>query len=86
MLTTALAISAAAWAVLMALSPILQMRAIVERRSSHGVSIGYFSVLTIGFALWVAYGLASGNLALIVPNSLALLVAVATITVAARFR
>ncbi|HYY76712.1 MAG TPA: SemiSWEET family transporter [Gaiellaceae bacterium] len=86
MLTTALAVSAATWAVLMAIGPLLQIRAILRRRSSDGISIGYFLVLLVGFALWVAYGTASENLALVVPNTVAFLVALGTIVVAVRYR
>ena len=86
MLTTALAVSAATWAILMAIGPLLQIRAIVRRRSSDGISIGYFLVLLVGFALWVAYGAASGNLALVVPNTVAFLVALGTIVVVLRYR
>jgi uncharacterized protein with PQ loop repeat len=86
MLTTALAVSAATWAVLMAIGPLLQIRAILRRRSSDGISIGYFLVLRGGFALWVAYGAASENLALVVPNTVAFLVALGTIVVAVRYR
>lgn len=71
---------------LMALSPLLQVREIRRRRSSDGVSIAYFCVLLVGFALWVAYGVARGDLPLVVPNTLALLIAALTITVAARHR
>jgi MtN3 and saliva related transmembrane protein len=85
-LTTALAVAAASWAVLMALGPILQIRAIVRRRSSHGVSIWYFAILLVGFLLWVAYGVASGTVALVVPNSVAIIAALATIVVALRYR
>jgi MtN3 and saliva related transmembrane protein len=84
--TTALGVTAATWAMLMALSPLLQVREIRQRRSSDGVSIAYFCVLLVGFALWVAYGLARGDLPLVVPNTLALLIAALTITVAARHR
>jgi uncharacterized protein with PQ loop repeat len=86
MVTTALASAAATWGVLMALSPLLQIRTIVARRSSHGVSIGYFVVLVVGFVLWLAYGLSSNNLALVIPNTVALAVTTATIAVVARFR
>jgi MtN3 and saliva related transmembrane protein len=85
-LTTVLAVAAATWAVLMALAPILQIRAIVQQRSSRGVSIGYFGVLLVGFALWVAYGVASDIVALVVPNTVAFLTALATVVVAIRFR
>lgn len=86
MLTTTLAVAAATWAVLMALSPVLQIRAIVRRRSSRGVSIAYFGILLVGFLLWVAYGVASDMLALVVPNTVAFLVAFATVAVALRYR
>lgn len=82
----ALAPIAAAWGVLMAIAPLLQMRRMIERRSSADVSLGYLAVLEIGFSLWVAYGVALGNLALIVPNSVALVVGLLTILVAVRYR
>jgi MtN3 and saliva related transmembrane protein len=85
-LKTALAVTAAGWAVLMALSPLLQIRAVIRSRSSRDVSIGYFAVLLVGFGLWVAYGWAIGNLALIIPNILAFVICVVTIGIAARFR
>jgi len=82
----ALAPIAAAWGVLMAVAPLLQMRRMIERRSSADVSLGYLAVLEIGFSLWVAYGVALGNLALIVPNGVALVVGLLTILVALRYR
>jgi MtN3 and saliva related transmembrane protein len=84
--TTVLGISAASWAMLMAISPLLQVRQIRRRRSSAGVSLGYFAVLLVGFALWIAYGIAHRDLPLVVPNSVALLVAVFTIAVVVRHR
>jgi uncharacterized protein with PQ loop repeat len=81
-----LALSAAAWGVLMALAPVLQIRRMVTTRSSADFSIGYLGVLLIGFGLWMAYGLALGNLALIVPNCVALVIGVATLVVAVRLR
>ena len=84
--TTVFGVSAASWAMLMAVSPLLQVREIRRRRSSAGISIGYFVVLLVGFALWVAYGLARHDLPLVLPNSLALLVTTFTIVVALRHR
>ena len=69
----------------MAISPMLQIRRMLERRSSADVSVAYLAVLQIGFVLWIAYGFSLGNPALIVPNSVALLVGVATILVARRY-
>lgn len=82
MVSTALGITAATWAVVMAISPILQIREMIRRRSSEGVSVGYFSVLLVGFLLWVAYGIASDDLPLVIPNCLAFLVMSCTIAVA----
>jgi hypothetical protein len=84
--TTALAICASAWGVAMALSPLLQVRAIVSTGSSRGVSAGYQAVLLVGFALWLAYAVAIGNTALLVPNAIALVVCVTTIAVVRRYR
>ncbi len=85
-MVTVLAFAAATWGVAMAVSPVLQIRKIVRHRSSRGVSLGYMAVLFVGFLLWLAYGIALGNWALIVPNTVAAIVIVATIVVALRYR
>jgi uncharacterized protein with PQ loop repeat len=85
-MTDALAVIAASWGVMMALSPILQLRRILERRSSADISIAYLAVLQVGFTLWIAYGIALGNGAIIVPNSVAFLVGAATLAISLRFR
>jgi MtN3 and saliva related transmembrane protein len=84
--TDALAVLAASWGVMMAISPVLQLRRILERRSSADISIAYLAVLQVGFTLWVAYGVSLGNVAITVPNSVAFLVGAATIAIALRFR
>ena len=86
MLANVLGIAAATWGVVMALAPALQIRRILERRSSDDVSIGYFLVLLFGFSLWIAYGLSISNLILIIPNTVAVCVTVLTIVIARRFR
>ena len=83
---TYLAVAAATWGVAMALSPLLQVRAILARRSSASVSIAYQQVLLVGFVLWLAYGIALENLALIIPNTIAAIVSATAIAVTARFR
>ena len=70
----------------MALGPVLQIRRIIEHRSSRGNSVGYFVILLVGFGLWMAYGVAASNLALVVPNAVAALVMTATIAVTWRYR
>jgi uncharacterized protein with PQ loop repeat len=82
MVVTGLAVVAAAWGVLMGVSPVLQIRRMLRQRSSRDVSIGYFAVLLVGFVLWLSYGIAASNLALIVPNGVALLIGAGTIAVA----
>ncbi len=81
-----LAITAATWAIAMALGPVLQIRKIVENQSSNGNSAGYFVILLVGFVLWMAYGVAASNLALVIPNAVAAVVITATIAVTWRYR
>lgn len=86
MAETVLAVAAASWGIVMGISPGLQIRRMLARGSSRDVSVSYYVVLMIGFVLWIGYGVAASNLALIVPNSVALLVAVGTVLVARRLR
>lgn len=86
MLTTVLAVAAASWGVVMALAPLLQLRRMLRRRSSEDVSIGYLVLLLPGFCLWVSYGIASGDIALVIPNTVAAVIAGGTIAVAVRLR
>ena len=74
MVVSFLAASASAWGVLMGLSPVLQIRRMLRQQSSREVSLGYFAILLAGFVLWISYGIAAGNMWLVVPNSIALLV------------
>jgi MtN3 and saliva related transmembrane protein len=83
-MVTGLAVAAATWGVLMGVSPVLQIRQMVRQRSSRDVSVGYFVILLVGFLLWLGYGIAARNLALIVPNAVALLIGASTIAVALR--
>jgi hypothetical protein len=43
-------------------------------------------VLLIGFLLWIAYGVAAGILALVIPNIVALLTGATAVIVALRLR
>ena len=86
MFETVLGFTAAAWGVLMAISPTLQIRKMLQHRSSREVSVAYFSVLLVGFVLWIAYGIVIENWYLIVPNAVAFAICATTIVVALRFR
>ena len=70
----------------MAVSPLLQIRAIRAHRSSKGVSVAYQQVLLVGFIRWFSYGVALHNIAIIIPNTVAAIVSVATILVSLRYR
>jgi uncharacterized protein with PQ loop repeat len=85
-LVTVFATAAATWGVAMAVSPLLQIHEIRRHQSSRSVSVAYQQVLLVGFLLWLAYGIADSNLALIVPNTVAAVVSAATIVVALRYR
>jgi MtN3 and saliva related transmembrane protein len=86
MAVTGLAVAAAAWGVLMGISPLLQIRRMLRQRSSRDVSVGYFAILLVGFGLWISYGIAARNPALIVPNTVAMIIGAATIAIAVRLR
>jgi MtN3 and saliva related transmembrane protein len=81
-----LAVIAATTGIVMATAPVLQIRRMFVRRSSDDLSVAYLGVLLVGFVVWISYGISLGNFALIIPNTVALVVTVATIVVALRFR
>lgn len=76
-----LAVVAAFGGVMFGLAPVLQIRAIVRRRSSEGVSLGYWVVLLASMVVWLVYGLVLGNAAMIVTNCVAVTVCVAMMIV-----
>jgi len=51
-----------------------------------GLFTGYLTIIVIGFSIWIAYGVAISNLALIVSNCVAFVVGTVTIVVALHFR
>jgi MtN3 and saliva related transmembrane protein len=67
--STTLDITAASWALVMALTPILQMREILRRDSSEGLAIGYFAIMLVGFGLWIAYGVARHDIPVSSPTA-----------------
>jgi uncharacterized protein with PQ loop repeat len=85
-MTDLLGVIAASYGVLMAISPALQIRRMLARRSSADVSLSYLLVLEVGFVLWIAYGVSLPNAAIVVPNAVAVTVGLATILVARHFR
>jgi MtN3 and saliva related transmembrane protein len=86
MVVPVLAVAASSWGVLMGVAPVLQIRRMLREHSSRDVSLGYFLILLAGFVLWISYGIAAGNMALVIPNAVALFVGIALVTVAVRLR
>ena len=86
MTESVLAVAAAIWCIAMGLSPLLQIRRMRETHSSRDVSVPYFLVLNVGFLLWFAYGIASSNLTVALPNIVAFTVGTLTIVIALRLR
>jgi MtN3 and saliva related transmembrane protein len=85
-MTDTLGITAGTFGVLMAISPLLQIRRMFQTRSSADVSLGYLWVIEVGFFVWMAYGVSARNLVIVVPNTVAVTVTLATILVARHFR
>ena len=81
-----LGVAAAAWGVLMAISPLLQIRRMIVRRSSADVSIAYLLVLELGFLLWISYGIAKGDAIIAIPNTVAAIVGAVTMVIAWTYR
>ena len=85
-LNSSIATVAAVWGVVMAVAPALQIRRMIHTRSSRDVSSGYFMLLLPGFLLWVLHGLLNHDLALAIPNAVALMTALLLLAVTAYYR
>lgn len=84
--STILGFAAATWGLVMGIAPALQIRQMIRTRSSKDVSLAYFGILLPGFVLWVAYGIARHDFAVMIPNAVAFIVGVLTFTVAIYLR
>ncbi|MEI7742403.1 MAG: SemiSWEET family transporter [Chloroflexota bacterium] len=71
---------------IMAISPALQVRRMLSTRSSRDFSLGYPILLSAGFLLWLAYGIALANPPMMISNTVSLAFMVLTIGVALRLR
>ena len=85
-LTDALGTAALLAGLLMAVAPVLQVRRMVQTRSSRDFSLGYPTLLSVGFVLWMAYGVSLGNVPMMLSNTASLTFMIATIAVALYFR
>ena len=81
-LADVLAVGATLAGLMMAVAPSLQIRRMLKRGSSDDISIGYLSLLCVGFVLFLSYGLSIGNQVLLITNTASLMFMLLTITVA----
>jgi MtN3 and saliva related transmembrane protein len=72
--------------VLMSLSPLFQVRRVLDRRLSDDVSIAMPIVIAAGAAAWIAYGIAGDDIYLIVPNVVGVITNVTSVIVVHRYR
>jgi uncharacterized protein with PQ loop repeat len=86
MLTQLLGTAATTYGVLGALKTLLQTRQMLARRSSGDVSAGFLASYVGGYAIWLAYGLSTGSLPLIVVDTAGLLCGGLTLAVALSLR
>jgi uncharacterized protein with PQ loop repeat len=86
MFTQLLGTVAAVYGVLAALKTLLQARQMLARRSSREVSARFLASYAGGYAIWLAYGLSTGSLPLIVVDTVGLLCAGLTLAVALSLR
>ena len=86
MFTQFLGTVATVYGVLGALKSLLQARQMLACRSSGDVSAGFLASYAGGYAIWLAYGLSTGSIPLIVVDSVGLLCAGLTLAVALSFR
>ena len=86
MFTQFLGAVATVYGVLGALKSLLQTRQMLARRASRDVSVGFLASYVGGYAIWLAYGLSTGSLPLIVVDTVGLLCAGLTLAVALSLR
>jgi len=86
MFTQFLGTVATVYGVLGALKSLLQTRQMLARRTSGDVSAGFLASYAGGYAIWLAYGLSTGSLPLIVVDTVGLLCGGLTLAVALSLR
>ena len=86
MFTQFLGTAATVYGVLAALKTLLQARQMLARRTSREVSARFLTSYTGGYAIWLAYGLSTGSLPLIVVDAVGLLCGGLTLAVALSLR
>ncbi len=70
----------------MALSPLLQARAMRRTGSSRDVSLGALWIFVVNCFGWIAYGVSIASIPVVFPNVIALVALAVAISVAVHFR
>jgi len=84
--TQSLSVLAGSLGILMGASPLLQAYRAHQRRSSSDVSMPFLALLWVGGAAWLAYGIALGNIAMMVANSVGVVACTTAIAVSHHWR
>ncbi|RYY25798.1 MAG: hypothetical protein EOO04_11425 [Chitinophagaceae bacterium] len=71
---------------LTSLSAVPQVYGIWKKRSAKDVSYKMFAVLSVGVGLWVVFGVLKGEIAIIISNSVSLLLNITVIFLKWKFR
>jgi uncharacterized protein with PQ loop repeat len=81
-----LATTATVYGALAAIKSLLQARQMLARRTSSGVSARFLASYAGGYAIWLAYGLGTGSLPLIIVDAIGLLCGGLTLALALSLR
>lgn len=81
-----LALIATTYGIAAAGAVLLQARQMLQRRRSCEVSAGFFAIYAAGYAVWLAYGISTSSMPLIVVNAIGVVSANVTLAVALSLR
>ncbi len=85
-ITAVLSVTAGSFGVLMGASPLLQALRAHRRQSSADISMPFLGLLWIGGAAWLAYGIALGNPAMMIANTVGVIACTTAIAVSHYWR
>jgi uncharacterized protein with PQ loop repeat len=70
----------------MSMAPLLQARRVHRIGDSSEISIGFFVIFALGACAWVLRGAATGDVVILIPNAVSVVVQVVTLLVVLRHR
>ena len=84
--TTYLACAATTIGLAMGASPGLQILKTLKRKHSGDVSMPYLGIIALGTLIWTSYGIALGNLAVIITNGVGFVFASSALAIVYHYR